>query len=68
MMGAIPSFDTQVTLCQSSRQRDVQEHLNLHHFRCDIFTQISHHRNLLLAYRLTDWQGEFCRNVIARKM
>jgi hypothetical protein len=44
----------QVTLCQSSRQRDVQEHLNLQHFRCDHRTQISHHRNLLLADRQTD--------------
>jgi len=53
-MGAIPSFDMQVTLCQLSGQRDVQEHLNFQHSRCDILTQISHHRNLLVAYRQTD--------------
>jgi hypothetical protein len=54
IMGAIPSFEMQVTLRQSSRQRDVEEHLNLQHFRCDNLTQISHHRNLLLADRQTD--------------
>jgi hypothetical protein len=53
-MGAIPSFDMQVTLCQSSRQRDVQEHLKLPHFRRDNIIQISHHRNLLLGYRQND--------------